>query len=116
MAILKSNFLFGGISGRVGNVVFRQKNGKTVVCQRPARGKKKPSNKQLAHQQRFKEAAEFAKEELQDPERRAYYEWMARKLKLSSAYTTAVKFFLGGHPDEDKTDYDSDMEIILHDN
>jgi hypothetical protein len=43
----------GTLKGRIGNVVFRNSNGKTVVCRRPQR-KAKPTEQALAWRKKFK--------------------------------------------------------------
>ncbi len=79
MAKVELNPLFGRVSGKVGNVIFRQMaNGTVSVSPAPARSMAKPSEAQKAHRQRFKEAAAYARAVLADPELRARYEAEAR--------------------------------------
>lgn len=51
--------LLGGISGKVGNLVFYQVNGQTLVRTKPGVGKSSTSSLQNYHQQSFALAQEF---------------------------------------------------------
>lgn len=54
MATLElNNILFKGISGKVGDLVFRQKNGKTIISRRPVRSKNK-SKAGIERENRFR--------------------------------------------------------------
>ncbi len=76
MAKIKKDPLFGSLSGSVGNFVFRQlQDGTTVVSRKPDFSRRKDSPKQLAHQDRFKQATAYAREAQVQP---AYAE-MSRK-------------------------------------
>ena len=93
MAKVELNPLFGRVSGKVGNVIFRQMaNGTVSVSPAPVRSTAKPSEAQKAHRQRFKEAAAYAKAALADPELRARYEAQATSDK--TPYNLAVSDYL----------------------
>lgn len=67
-----------GASGKhADQVVLRQRNGQTVVCKMPCEYPPKTA-KQLANQERFKRANDFAKAVIKDPERKAYYKSIAK--------------------------------------
>jgi len=66
MAILKTNPL-GQLSGRVGNIVFRVVNGKTIVSQRPFYSEHPLSSKEKIRRSKFTTAVRFAKEVNQLP-------------------------------------------------
>jgi len=67
-----------GASGKhADQVVLRQRNGKTVICKMPCEYPPKTA-KQLANQERFKRANNFAKAAVKDPERKAYYKSIAK--------------------------------------
>ncbi|PZX49967.1 hypothetical protein LV84_04157 [Algoriphagus ratkowskyi] len=51
--------LLGGISGKIGNLVFYQVNGQTLVRTKPAGGRSSTSSLQSYHQQAFALAQEF---------------------------------------------------------
>lgn len=88
MSKSRNNVVTHGLSGMVGGMlVFKQVNGKTVVAQRPRKSSKEPDEGQLARQQKFKEAAIFAKAIIQDPLYKQLYEGLSGKGK--SAYNIA---------------------------
>lgn len=58
MGIIQNN-IFGGISGSMGNLVFYQLNGKTVVRQKPGPRKKPASELQLYQQEAFRIGQKF---------------------------------------------------------
>ena len=67
-----------GASGKYADqVVLRQRNGKTVLCNLPGPYPPKTA-KQLANQERFKRANNFAKAAIKDPEKKAYYKSIAK--------------------------------------
>ena len=75
MAKIKLNPLFGGISGAIGDVVFKtSKNGEIYVSSRPQTSSAKPSQAQTANRERFKAASQYAKAAMADPDVRAIYE------------------------------------------
>lgn len=63
MAKVRKNPVIQGISGRIGNLVFKQmRDGSTIVAAKQVLHNKKWSEKQLAHQARMKEAAAYGRE------------------------------------------------------
>lgn len=94
MAIIKDNIITEGLSGMLGNVVvFRQLRGKTIMANKP----RKPrfhSELQRENRSRFAKASAFAKQVLQDPQKKEYYLQKARKLKLPNAYTAAITDYM----------------------
>ncbi len=63
MAKVKKNPIVRGISGKIGNLVFRQMpNGETYVSGTPNFDKRKFSKGQKDHQSRFKQAVAYARE------------------------------------------------------
>jgi hypothetical protein len=93
MAILKTNPLFSNLSGKIGGVVFRQRNGKTVMTHAP-RKRSTQTEKQKAHRENFRHATMYAKTALMEPELSKLYEHLAKKAKSSSPYQAAVTDFL----------------------
>ncbi len=88
MSKSNNNVVTHGLSGMVGGMlVFRQVNGKTIVAQRPRKNSKEPSVDQLERQQKFKEAAIYAKNAIQNPTYKPLYESLAGNGK--SAYNIA---------------------------
>jgi len=78
MAVSKHNVITRGATGTfAGQIVFRQRNGKTVMCKLPCKYPPKTPT-QIANQERFKRANNFAKAAVKDPERKAYYKSIAK--------------------------------------
>lgn len=94
MSIVKDNIITEGLSGMLGDVVvFRQVRGRTIMANRP----RKPqfqSDLQRENRHRFKVASAFAKQAMQDPEKKEYYRAKARKLGLPNAYTAALTDYM----------------------
>jgi hypothetical protein len=89
---LKGSIIFDGASGKFGNIVFRQVNGKTFISKRPAKpGKISPA--QQKQRERFSEAAAYAREQIRDQATRDEY---ARGINdhKHSAYAVAVTDFM----------------------
>jgi len=92
MSQSKNNVVTHGLSGMVGGMlVFRQVNGKTIVAQRPRKSNKEPTLSQLERQQKFKDAALFAKGIIKDPLYKSFYETLA--VEGLSAYNVAFADF-----------------------
>lgn len=93
MAVATS-ILHRSLRGAIGDLVFRQYNGKTVVSARPVY--KNESNTEARRQLRgrFKEASMYASNAMDDPKKKAYYQQKARQLKLPNAYTAAITDYL----------------------
>ena len=74
MAKFGNNFLTHELSGMLGDlVVFRQRDGKTILANKPGKRNHEPSAAQAAHQQRFQEAVLYAKSVKTIPEKEAEY-------------------------------------------
>lgn len=68
------------LSGRIGNLVFRQQGEGTVVASYPT-GKRTFSRAQSDRQRRFRAASAYAREVLADPLQREVYQALARLRK-----------------------------------
>jgi hypothetical protein len=79
MAKALLNSVFGGFSGKSGNLVFRQLRGQTIIAQPPDVTTRKPSPAQMARQGRFAEANAYAKRVLADPLQRRSYAALAEE-------------------------------------
>jgi hypothetical protein len=92
MAIVKKNSPLDGLSGRVGDLVFRRRGGQTVVAKRPSRKTpRKPSTKDREEtMSRFKKAVVFAREARHQPAFRS----LCRQLRGASPYHLAIQDFL----------------------
>jgi hypothetical protein len=103
MAKSNDNVLTRGLSGLVGDMlVFRQKDGKTIVAKRPVKSKT-VSEKQLAQRRRFQEAVFYSYTAVNSPETGEAYKTAAKKSKGKSASNIAVSDFFNA-PDIKKVD------------
>ena len=92
MAIVKKNSPLDGLSGRVGDLVFRRRGGQTIVAKRPSKkSPRKPSTKDREEtMSRFKKAVVFAREARHQPAFRS----LCRQLRGASPYHLAIQDFL----------------------
>lgn len=97
MAIITNNAYLEGMSGKIGNIVYRQVNDKTVAGKPPV-FTLPWAERQIAHREKMKAAAFYAKRAMADPEKYAFYQ--AVRTKGNNAYNMAIK------------DYFSPPEII----
>lgn len=89
MAILKGG-LFGDISGKLNNVVFRKVNGKDVITVRPKKYQKTKSEKAIYVRSRFSVAVEFSKYLNSIPILKQV--WKNAQIKGSSSFNKIEKF------------------------
>lgn len=82
-----------GASGKVGGLIFRQINGKTVVSAYHSPRPKRTAL-QLVFNNKMREAAWHARDAMCNPATRAHYEKKKKRLNVSSAYTAACTDFL----------------------
>jgi hypothetical protein len=91
MAEVRKNPLLEGLSGRVGDVVFRIRDGRTFVARRPVRGPAKAATGARGETiSRFKQAVAFAREARHKPAFRS----LSRMLRGYSPYHLAIQDFL----------------------
>jgi len=81
-----------GLSGGMGDWVYSLRKGKTVLGMKAIRNGE-PSQAQMAHQERFKEAVSFAKLALADPALQAFYGPIAEQREIT-VYALAIGDFL----------------------
>ena len=74
MAKVTLNPLLEQVRGKIGDMVFRQVNGRLVISRAPDFSRRKLSAQQKKQCQRFKDAVRAAKLALTDPKRRAAYQ------------------------------------------
>jgi hypothetical protein len=78
-----------GLSGRIGNLLYRQVNGETIVQVYTApKGARSAAQQQHTHKMR--QATQQAKTALNDPAVRAYYESKRKRLNAPNAYVAAL--------------------------
>jgi hypothetical protein len=93
MAKSKGNVITFGLSGKVGDLlVFRQRDGQTIVA-KLAESPKKSSEKQKEHRKLFQRATIYAKAAVEDPQLKGLYDAAAKKKKGITAYNVAVADF-----------------------
>jgi hypothetical protein len=94
MALIKENDLTDGMSGKFGNkIVFRVVKGVTVAARRTSKSPQN-SEKQIAQQQRFQRASQYAKAKMLDPDAKAYYKALAGDKAFNTAFSAAVRDYL----------------------
>ncbi|NWG07842.1 MAG: hypothetical protein HXY35_14290 [Chloroflexi bacterium] len=64
---------FDFMSGKLGKIVFRNVNGKLIASRRPI-FTSQPTEAQLAHRERFRQAAAYGRSVMADPATRALYQ------------------------------------------
>lgn len=93
MAQSKNNIITHGLSGKVGYlIVFRNRNGKTIVASKPKERKGELSEAQKEHQRNFQQAVIYAKSALNNPETKQAYKDAADTGE--SAYNVAIADFM----------------------
>ncbi len=86
--------LHRSIRGAVGDLIFRNYNGKTIVSARPVYKNETNTEARRQARGRFSDATQFASHAMQNPAKKAYYQQKARQLKLPNAYTAAITDYL----------------------
>ncbi len=93
MAKVKKNIITQGLAGKLGDtIVFRQLGGKTIVQAMPEKRKQELSEGQKKQINKFREAARYAKQALENDEVRTAY---AAKAKVGqTAYNVAIADYM----------------------
>lgn len=74
MAIVSEGSIYHGLSGKMGNVVFRQVNGKTIACAAPVRSSRKSGTaSQKKNEKAFLKNVAYAKKIMQMPHLKKQY-------------------------------------------
>ena len=90
----KANYAITGLSGKVGKIfVYRQRGGETIVATPPVRTAP-PSPKQIQQQNKFAQAATYARNALLDPTLKEAYTTEAKKRQDVSPYNMAMTDYL----------------------
>ena len=92
MAISKNNVVTDALSGKVGNIIFKNYGDKTVISRHPDMSKVIKTEKQLENQYQFKAAQAYAKSILTDPEKKLAFIKTIPKGK--TAYHAAISKYL----------------------
>lgn len=89
---VKLNPAFEAMSGTLGEMVFREVRGKTVIS-RKASMNSEPTVGQTAHRERFKLAAAYGKSVMANEETRAMYEAIAKSKNMPVFALTIADYF-----------------------
>jgi len=89
---VKLNPMFEQASGQLGEMVFRELRGETIVSRKPTLSGE-PTVEQLAHRERFKQAAAYGKSALANATTRELYEAVARNKNMPVFALTVADFF-----------------------
>src|SRR4051794_34250514 len=92
MAKTHDNNLTEGLSGRIGQVVYRQLLGETIACKKPRKRTSDLSEAEKAVRSLFKQAAVYAKNCIANTEKLLFYKSFVKKGR--SAYLVAMTDFL----------------------
>jgi hypothetical protein len=93
MAIIKDNIATEGLSGKIGNIVFRRRkaDGKIIVAKHAVNNERELSTAQKAVHEKFQQATIYGKSALTNAATKAAYE--AKAEAAQSAYNVAVADF-----------------------
>jgi hypothetical protein len=92
MAKVKLNPVLEQIRGQVGDLVFKRYGDEVILSRKPDLSDRTPTEAQLAHQERFREAAMYGRMMMADPETKALYS-DAAKAKGKPVYALMVADF-----------------------
>lgn len=92
MAISKNNIVTETLSGKVGNIIFKNYGDKTVISKYPDMSKVVKTEKQKENQLQFKAAQAYAKSILSDPEKKS--DFIKTIPKDKTAYHAAISKYL----------------------
>lgn len=81
-----------GLSGAMGDMVFRQRNGKTTVAIKPDTSNLEPSEAQIEHRDRFRDAVAYGKTVMADSDLRPLYEEVANERDVPIFAVTVADF------------------------
>jgi hypothetical protein len=93
MARIEDNILTTGLAGKIGQVIFRKRNGKTTAyIRKPTQA---PATPAMAESQaRFRSAVKQAAAAIRNEAERKRFEKLAKEKKKESAYAAAVSYFM----------------------
>src|SRR6187551_2812823 len=82
------------LRGAVGDLIFRNYNGKTVVSVRPVYKNETNTPARKQARGRFRDATDFATNAMESVKLKLYYTQKAKQLHLPNAYTAAITDYL----------------------
>jgi len=92
MAISKNNIVTETLSGKVGNIIFKNYGNKTVISKYPDMSNVVKTEKQKENQLQFRAAQAYAKSILSDPEKKLAFTKTIPKDK--TVYHAAISKYL----------------------
>src|SRR6478736_4089505 len=92
--MIATGSLHRGFKGAIGDLVFRNYYGKTVVSIRPVYKNETNTEARRIARGRFFDATQYASNAMEDPKQKVYYKQKAKQLKLPNAYTAALTDYL----------------------
>jgi hypothetical protein len=93
MAKVKLNPILEGMRGQVGDLVFKHYGDELFVGRKPDRSGTQPTEAQLEHQERFRQAVLYGRLVMADPEKKALYEKAAQASGKPLFSLTVADFF-----------------------
>lgn len=93
MAKVKLNPVLEQIRGKVGDLVFKRYGEEMVVGRKPDHTGIQPTEAQLEHQERFRQAVLYGRLVMADPQKKALYEKASRALGKPLFSLTVADFF-----------------------
>jgi hypothetical protein len=92
MAKATLNPMFEGVSGAIGDLIFREVRGRTVISRRPIFASELTEN-QIQHRERFNQAVAYSRSALADPDLRPMYEAGAKSRNIPLFAAPVADFF-----------------------
>jgi hypothetical protein len=89
---VRLNPAFEGMSGQLGEMVFRELRGETIISRKPTLSGE-PTIDQVAQRERFKQAVAYGKSALANADTRALYETAAKTKDMPIFALTVADFF-----------------------
>ena len=100
MAKVKLNPVLEQMRGQIGDLVFKHYNGDVVVGRKPDRSGVQPTDAQLQHQERFRQAVLYGQLVMADPDKKALYAKAAKTSGKPLFSLTIADFFNAPAVDE----------------
>ncbi|MBE0670983.1 MAG: hypothetical protein IH588_10375 [Anaerolineales bacterium] len=93
MAKVKLNPVMEKFRGKIGDLVFKHYGDEVIVGRNPDRSGIEPTQAQLEHQERFRQAVLYGRLVMADPEKKAAYEQAAKAKQKPLFSLTVADFF-----------------------
>lgn len=93
MAKVKLNPVLEAMRGQVGDLVFKHYGGEVFVGRKPDRSSLQPTEAQLEHQERFRQAVLYGRLVMADPDKKGLYEKVSQASGKPLFSLTVADFF-----------------------